>query len=431
MQWCTEMACGVHLGILLILVQAEHVRCLWATQAWPSQRQQDNGLRRLDSSYPQNQFRQASISLGSAQSSSLHPETAVGSGYNQGLSRSSYTQTVSRPAQSGYASAGLIQSSLVSKPNRETMKRVNVQKVPNNSFGLSTSIASGSSVSLYSQSQNEHTISKGKTWPVQQGTQRAGQYLSSSSASVQSPSRERASDKSAPRAMKSSSLFSAVAHVPMGDSVQRPTLARAPARRVSSHRSAGASKRSRFSSQTLAGQPYQNKLFPVNGENAQGSYKPTSNMASSHARYTQSLPAHYKQNPASFEPHSLKMPTSQFTYKPGFSSTEQIPSSESSVQALWNRNWAQGTQNAAASGSSRAGTSSQRFAPTRTHNIPKSFGGFAIRRLRGPDAQKKAGIQKPRETYTLPPRQTAPYEPKDPSVHQASKWKRIRLYQGP
>ncbi|XP_023268997.1 DNA-directed RNA polymerase II subunit 1-like [Seriola lalandi dorsalis] len=220
------------------------------------------------------------------------------------------------------------------------------------------------------------------------------------------------------------------------------TSATGPARRVSSQRRSKVSKPSSFSStqnarasynpsQAEAGNPYQSKLFPAAGGSAQGSYNPTSNRVS----YTQSLPAAYKQNaPVGFGPRSVKAPAS-------YTSTEQSPS-----------------RNLATSGSSRAGTSPQLFAPTRTHDIPHRYGGFAIRRLKDPVDEKEAGVQRPQpykpqaapykpqaapykpQAVPYKPQapqqaapykpQAAPYKPQAPSVHQASKWKRIRPGQG-
>lgn len=422
--------------------------------------QQDSGLRGLGGSYPQNQFRQVSIYPGSAKSSSLNPQAAVSSAYNHGLSSSSYTKTVSQPAQSGHTSVRLIDHSSVSNPNWRMMnsKPVKVQKEPKKPYlGLSTDIASGSSVSKYSKNKNDLNDIGKRTWPVQQGTQRTSQYLSSNSASVQSPFRERGSFTSAshqstvaktpayygPRgfspSMKSSSLFSAGVPAPQRNSGLTQTSASAPAR-VSSRSNAEVSKPSHFSpaqikrtrnypSQTEAGKPYRSKLFPVNGGSAQGGYRPTSSMASSYVSYTQSLPAPSKQNaPVSFEPRSLKVPTG-FNYKPSYASAEQKPSS--SVQTFRNgRNPAQGAHNLPASGSSRAGTSPQQFAPTRTYDIPQQFGGFAIRRLKEPADQNEVNVQKPQDPSTTPLRQTASYKPQGQSVSPESKWKRVRLHPG-
>ncbi|XP_029299261.1 protein FAM186A-like isoform X13 [Cottoperca gobio] len=113
------MACGVHLGIfLLCFIQAEHVRCLWASQA---QKQNDNTYvgfsqqQRGFGHYPQNQVRQASPS--SARSSSLSAQSAVIGGSSRRLNQ------------------------------------VNAQKSPTGHiFGLSSSIVSGSSMSKYDQS---------------------------------------------------------------------------------------------------------------------------------------------------------------------------------------------------------------------------------------------------------------------------------------
>ncbi|XP_056255729.1 secreted protein C-like [Seriola aureovittata] len=455
----TEMACGVHLGILLIcLVQAEHVRCLWATQAQSSKRQngdayvgflqQDSGLRRLGGSYPQDQFRQDSISPAR---SSFNSKTSASGGYNnQRLSSGGYAQTVSQPAQGGHASVRLVQSSSASRPNWRTTNTKEVN-APKHSFGLSTAIASGTSVSKYNENQNGGA----RAWKAQQGTQRTSQYLPGSSVSGQSPSRERGYDSSSshqsaaqtPRSAaaktparygqggfsSSSSLFSAGVPPPLLQYSERmQTSATGPARRVSSQRRSKASKPSSFSStqnarasynpsQAEAGNPYQSKLFPAAGGSAQGSYNPTSNRVS----YTQSLPAAYKQNaPVGFAPRSVKAPASQrLNYKPSYTSTEQSPS-----------------RNLAASGSSRAGTSPQLFAPTRTHDIPHRYGGFAIRRLKDPVDEKEAGVQRPQpykpQAAPYKPQaapykpQAVPYKPQAPSVHQASKWKRIRPGQG-
>ncbi|XP_042290441.1 uncharacterized protein LOC121912395 [Thunnus maccoyii] len=401
------MACGVHLGIFLIcLVQAEHVRCSWATQAqgqnsntYVGFSQQDSGLRRLGGSYLQNQFRQASVAPGSAQSSSFNTDT----GYRQGLSSSGYTHSVSQPVQSGYTSVRLVQSSSVSKPNWRTtsLNQLNAQKVPKNQFDLSAPISSGGSVSKFSvKKQNDPTVGKSRTWPVKQGIQRTNQYLSSSSASILGPresysfrpashqsaaqkppstafatpayygqSSSMLNQKHAPRGFshKSSHLFSPRAPAPASQRkyVQMQTSASAPARRSSSRSSKASKKPSSFSysqnertrhnpSQTEAGNPY-------------NTYKPTSNRASS---------------------HSLKAPTS-----------------------------------------SRTGTSAQNFAPTEIHSIPQRFGGFAIRRLKEPD-QKEVSVQKPQQTYTAPSQQLASYKPPVPSVHQESKWKRVRPHLG-
>ncbi|TMS18125.1 hypothetical protein E3U43_010451 [Larimichthys crocea] len=414
------MDCGVHLGILLMcLVQAEHVRCLWAAEAQSSQRQsgnryvgfsqQDSGLKRFGGRYPQNQLRQA-------QSSSFNTDTAVSSSHSQGLSNRGYTQTLSQPAQSGHPSVKLVQSSLLSKPNSRPVK---AQEVPKRKFtGLSTAIASGGSVSQYNKKQSDLTdISKKSTWPILQGTPRARKYPSSSSASVQIPSSESKlashqvaqkvpsaaetqayyGQRASPR--KSSSLFNPVSPEQQKSPVQVKTSATARARKVSLSRGAKASKPSRFSSpqnerirnnpsQTEAGNPYGSKLFPVTGKE---SYKPTSTSEQQNSRL-------------GFQPRSLQ----RLSSKPSYTSTEQISSSTSSFQASWNsRSSAQGVPgNLLSSGSSQAGAPAKKFAPTRTHNIPQRFGGFSIRRLKEPADEKQVSIRKPQQTYTAPSQQS-------------------------
>ncbi|XP_036949116.1 uncharacterized protein LOC119016874 [Acanthopagrus latus] len=411
-----KMACGVHLGILLIcLAQAEHVRCSWSKQAQSSQRQNSNayvgfaqqqsGQGRLASNYPQNQLR-----LASAQSRSFNTELAASSGrrFSQVYSSGGDTNFHSQPTQSGHSSVRLVQSSSLSKPNWRPAKsnRANAQTSPKNSFGLSTAIASGSSVSKYKKPNDFANVSKKRTWPVQQGTAHVGKYVSSSSTAVQSPRSLSAAQK-APSAAAAPASYWPRSYVPVESSsrfsvgapaLQMQTSATARARRVSSHRGSKASKPSRFSpsnersvnnpSQTEAGNRYKSKLFQPTGGNAQGS---------------QSLPASQKQNALNVQPRS-------------YTSTK-LPASESS-----------GT-----------GASGQRFAPTRTYDIPDRFGGFAIRRLKEPADQKvsvrepqqsyptswqSASLKQQRQAHPAPPQQA--YKPQVQSIHHESKWKRVR-----
>ncbi|KAI3358326.1 hypothetical protein L3Q82_014768 [Scortum barcoo] len=407
------MACGVHLRILLIfLVQAEHVCCSWATQAQCFQKQtgntyvgsnqQDSGLR-LGGSYLQNQLRQSGSS-GSAQSSSLSTQTALSSGYSQGLSNSRNTQTVSQLAQSGYPSVRLVQDSLVLKPNWQMeSNQASIQNVPKKQFSLSTAIATGSPV----KQNNPFDVSKMRTWPVQQGTLRASKYQSSSSASVQTPrksySLNSASDQ--PGALKT---LRAAADYSRGDyAPSKPSTLSSPLNE----------RAGKGHSQTKVGKPYRSKLFPVTEANAQGSYSQSLQVSGRHIA------------PARFQPYSLQKPTNwRFSYK--LPSTEQIPSN--SLQTSWNgRTSAQGDGNLLASGSSRAGTSDVQFAPSRTYSIPQHFGGFAIRRLGDPDNQKEAAsIRKPHQTYLTPSQQPEPLKPQVQGVYPESKWMRVRPCRG-
>ncbi|XP_069372990.1 uncharacterized protein [Paralichthys olivaceus] len=434
------MACGIHLGtfLLICLFQAEHVRCSWATQALGSQRQnsnayvgflqKDSGLRTVGSN-PQNKFRQASVSPGLAQSSILNPEPAVSSGYNQGFSSSGYTQTVSQPAHSGYASVRLAQSSSGSNPNWQKIgsKQVNAQSVPKLQFlGLSTAIASGSSLSKHSQNQN--SLTDRRTWPTEQGTQRINQHPSRNSASAQNPAYS--AQVGYAQSSRSSSLFSAEGPVPKDSSVRKHTSATARARRVSSRPKAAASKPSRFSvsqnegtrnnpSQTVDGNWFQSKLFTVTQGSAQGGYKPASNMASS---YPQSVAEPYKQNAAAFAPRSLRG-SQGLNYDSSYTATEQMPSQTHPASLVWN------TRNQEEGGLRVTGGSSQHFSPTRTHSIPHRFGGSPIRRLRGSSDQKQV-VRTPQLKYMAPSQQTASYNPQVQSVHPENKWVRIsKLHQ--
>nr|XP_020510639.1 adhesive plaque matrix protein-like isoform X1 [Labrus bergylta] len=398
------MVCGVNLRILLIcLVHAEHICCLWATQAQSFQRQngngyvgysqQESGVRRLGGSNPQNQLRQASVSPGSAQTSSINTQAAVHSVYSEEPSSSGFSQTLSKPAQGGHSSVRFVQRNSVSKPNWQTLNQ-KVHEPKKSVFGLSTAIASGSSVSKYSEKPSALTdTSRNMARPVQQAAQSASKYLSSSSASLQRPSSKSpsqlASYQSLPQnapisgagtsyvqgryaaAQLSSSLFNPAWQ---GTAVQ--TSATAPAKRVSLHRTSKTS----YPSSTL------NNYFPsqIEGANsyqhAQGRYSPSSLSS--------------KQNAAGFQPRSVQMPNNQ-----GFSYTATEQNSMSPVQ---------GVRNPAASGRSAG----QRYAPTRTHNIPEHFGGSVIRRLTGPEGS----VRNPQQTYLAPSAQTVNYNPQVQSI---------------
>ncbi|XP_031710187.1 uncharacterized protein LOC116387345 [Anarrhichthys ocellatus] len=426
------MAYGVNLGILLIcLIQAEHVLCLWATQAQGRNGNTNVGFSQQGSGFggsdPQNQLRQASGSRGSAQSSSF--STEVSSGYSQRFPISAYTQGVSEAARRGYASVRFMPSSSKSKPNwpKTRLSHENVQKRPND-FGLSTNIASGSSISKYDPA----LLRRKRTWPVQQSTSSTSNYRLSSSESIQSL-RESYSFKPASHqsaAQKASSLSSTGDAGPHRIPARTRTSASAPARRVYSRRSSVASKPSYFPSlqnkitrnnpsQTEAGNQYPSKPVPVNAGNAQGTYKPASasHMASSHQSYNQSLPVSNKRSaPAGFHPSSGKTLTS-------YTSTEQVLSSTSSLQTSWNnRNPAQGSRNLSASGTRIVGTSGQSFAPTRIHHIPKCFGGYAIIRLTEPADQKEVSVGNPQQASVAPQRpsaeQQASVAPQRPSAEQ-------------
>ncbi|CAJ1083588.1 adhesive plaque matrix protein-like isoform X4 [Xyrichtys novacula] len=417
------MVCGVHLGILLVFfLQAKHVHCLWATEAQSSQRQNGNGyvgfsqqdseLERLGASNPQNRLRQASVSPGLTQKSSLGTQPAGSSVYSQGYSSSSYSQTLSRPSQSGFSSVRLVQSSSVSVPKlREpTSKQVNAPK--RRFVGLSTAIASGSSVSKYDKEKSDHTDSSKKTtWPVQR-TPTTSKYLSSSSASSQSPSSKSssklahhqsathgtASVKSAYGQkdyflnQKSSSLFSPRAVSPQRHAVRMQTSATAPARRVSIHRTSKI--------------PRPSTLYSTKKETISSNRY---NTPSSHLTQSQSLSFRNQNAPNGVQPRSFQNPSHQ---RLGYTSTEQNPSSVSSYQKpSWkSRSPTPSDNNPADSRDS----GSVRYAPTRTYNIPEQFGGYAIRRLRNPDEQETSAM-KPQQTNRVSSAHSVSYRPQVPS----------------
>nr|XP_057903445.1 uncharacterized protein LOC131102007 [Doryrhamphus excisus] len=153
------MACGVHLGILLIcLVQAEHVRCLWAPQE--ARRQSDNAYvgylhqrltQRLGGSNPQNEFRQA-FSV---------PASAQRSNSNKGLAMNVYEKAAPQSSQSGYSSVKVVRVRPVS--------RQRVLLAPQNSPELDPSV---SIVNAGMLKQQERQQANKKSWAPQQGTRR-------------------------------------------------------------------------------------------------------------------------------------------------------------------------------------------------------------------------------------------------------------------
>lgn len=399
--------------------------------------QQDSGLRRqlsAGSSYPQNQLRHALAQSSSFNRDIAESSSSSSSSYGQRLSKSGYTQALSQPAQS--ASVRMVKSNLLLNRNWQgkDLNKMKAKDVPKRTFfGLSAAIASGSSVSKYKKTQNDlPDVSEGGTWQVQQETPHASKYPSSGFASTHNPSSKSklaspwSAAQFAPRAaaetptiygqrghtpMRSSSLFGA------DDPVRMQTSASSPARRVTSH-------------QASRSPASQSKQSFVNGGYREG-YKPpgTSSMISARMSYGGSVPVSGKHN--AYEHSRLQKPTSDRLH---YTSTAQIPSNTGSYQASWSsNNAAQGAHGIPSSGNSPSGTSGQRFAPTRTYNIPPRFGGFAIRRLRTPDDQKEEGDRKPQQTFTTPQqtyaapsRQSEFSEQQVQSVHPKAKLMRIR-----
>ncbi|KAF3707740.1 hypothetical protein EXN66_Car000913 [Channa argus] len=434
------MACGVHLGILLVcLVQAEHVCCLWASQAqsdtYVGFSQQDNGLKKPGGSSPQNGFRQASVSTGSAQNSDR--ETAVISGHSQRFSSSETSKNVPQEAYNSKALVGLVASSLESKPakRKSNWLRVHLKKgFEKKSFNLYNPIASGSSISNFNKNQNSQTSERKPTFSTK--------YLPSNSpfggSHFFSPPSQSAAQRPAYYEQRgsSSSLLSTGAGSRQHNSAWLQPSACGLGRRVPLHHHSGVSEPSPFllplskntinnPSQAEAGKLYHNYQLPE----SRGSYNPV-NMVSNHASYSQDLPVSpHKQNAlVDHDPysHTLKSP-GRGSFKPSCPSVQQVPSSASSSKESWNnRNLTQGAHDLTVFGSSREGASAQRFAPSRTYSVPQSFGGYAIRRLKKPANQKEEGALNPQQTDAPSPQQPAASKPKFYRVPQRSKWIRIK-----
>ncbi|XP_054619304.1 uncharacterized protein LOC129172974 [Dunckerocampus dactyliophorus] len=153
------MACGIHLGFLLIcLVQAEHVRCLWTPQK--AERQRDNAYvgylqqrltPRLGGSNPQNEFRQALSGPASAQSSNR----------NKGLAMNVYEKLAQESAQNGYGSVKVVRVRPVSRQSAPLVPKKSPELDP------SASIASAGTLK-----QHESQQANKKSWAPQQGTRR-------------------------------------------------------------------------------------------------------------------------------------------------------------------------------------------------------------------------------------------------------------------
>ncbi|XP_034082334.1 DNA-directed RNA polymerase II subunit RPB1-like isoform X2 [Gymnodraco acuticeps] len=259
------MTCGVHLGIfLIVLVQAEHVRCLWASQAQSKNNNTYVGFRQNNReagvNYLQNRLRQA-------QSRNLNIPSAVGSRFSWGPSTGGYTQTVSQPAKSGLAKVRLVQGSSVSKPN--------LNRVPKQRFhGLSSAIVGSDSLS---KSSNKDT-------------------------------------------QKSSSLFGAGAPEPNQTPARTKTSSSVRAKLVSKTDKPSRPSAPKNPSQTEVVNPYKSKLFSGNAGNARGSYKATS-MASS---YGTSLESNVGNGPI-FKPHSYSTSYGSKSSREGTSGKKLAP----------------------------------------------------------------------------------------------------------
>nr|XP_040044607.1 uncharacterized protein LOC120826411 [Gasterosteus aculeatus aculeatus] len=170
------MACGALLRILLIcLVQAERVRCLWAAKAPRQNGNMHVGFSQHSSvfggNYPENGPEQTSGYVGSAQRGSFGADAGVGSVYSQRFPSNHYRQTSSQPAKRVYSAAGSVRSSSESKPaNRPTtnLKKQNVQRTPKKA---NCDVSAGSSISQYDQTPNGKV-----TWLGQRETPRAAKH---------------------------------------------------------------------------------------------------------------------------------------------------------------------------------------------------------------------------------------------------------------
>ncbi|XP_072304534.1 uncharacterized protein [Eucyclogobius newberryi] len=161
------MTCGINLGILLIVfIQAVHICCSWVLPDGEGSRTDRTntpvGLShvrgRFEGSRPQDEFRQAYVvkisSTGARADQRPYAHTAS-LAFPVKFSQSSQTNPKGSNVDTSYG---------------------NVR--PKNTFGLSTSIASGSSVSKQDSKQDSKQHNGVlRTWPGQQGAVRTSQYV--------------------------------------------------------------------------------------------------------------------------------------------------------------------------------------------------------------------------------------------------------------
>ncbi|XP_037551837.1 uncharacterized protein LOC119428251 [Nematolebias whitei] len=253
------MTCGLGLGILVVfLVQAEHVCCLWTEGAQSFQSSNTyvglpppDGSLITSGSHPQNQVRQGFISPLSFQSRSFNTGPAFPSGFGPGLSTRSSTP-VSQPAQS---SVRLVKSRAF-KANRQRLfsPRADAPIGARQSLGLS-SVAGGP--------QNQKNPSIGRNWSALWGTQRPIKYpvlaprQMFSSRPVPAPRQPSRVAAKMPfsEVGSSSRLFGPDAPGQRGLSALMQTYARGPAKRVLSNRRSEGQKARRFSPHTQAWKP--------------------------------------------------------------------------------------------------------------------------------------------------------------------------------
>ncbi|XP_061122796.1 uncharacterized protein LOC133144251 [Syngnathus typhle] len=152
------MACGIYLGILLLcLLGAEHVRCLWASQEAQGESyvgfvQDDNdGSLSHVGKPPQNQFRQVSRVQALAQS-----------GSSGGVSTYDNQQFLG-----GYSSLKVVR-----RPPVATAGESIVLKKP----GLSTDIASSGSLSRFKPHQSNVAVGQAEEWKIPNGHQSRGKF---------------------------------------------------------------------------------------------------------------------------------------------------------------------------------------------------------------------------------------------------------------
>ncbi|XP_029023896.1 uncharacterized protein LOC114866287 [Betta splendens] len=224
------MACGVHLGILLVcLVQAERARCSWSQQAPASQRRGGGGY--AGSGPLQGELRQAPVSAASAHGGGLSEWT--------------------------HASADGRQTS---------WRRVKVQKLPPAHLDWFTPISSGSSINHFTSKKTSHDQSN--------------QYLFSNGVS---PSKT--SDSQSPAQRPQGSAAGSPGPVGADASSEGQTLACGLGKRVTSRRRHGSSKAPRFPPPPNERPPQ----IPVRRNPPQSS-TPASNAAVSCASYAPDWP---------------------------------------------------------------------------------------------------------------------------------------------
>lgn len=295
--------------------------------------QQVRGGRRLGGTYPQNQFRQAPRSAGSAHSSGSRSQ-AASSGFSNAFSSGGSAHAAARSAPDEHASAGLKRHGSV--PNLHAL-HADVPELPKvRVFNLHSAVSSGSSISGRGRKQRTRSVGRKRSRPVERGHGLSARSPLSAAAAAAAGAPPACPDRTGSGASTSACSLG---------------------RRVQARRRSKAGTHF-LSRKTLSQRPRQDELSAGDGGHVPGSYKPSSRTSSQRPPDPHRL---------GFEPHRPETPSDQDGLCSGSTTVD-------SGQAAWSR-----TRNPAQPPGPE---------PSRTHSTPHHFGGYAITRWRSSSEQR-------------------------------------------